>query len=76
LDSKIQTELSRLKSELDNFKTVFDAHTHNFSGATASSCTAGGAVGTCTGSTVTSSTPFPPPASPGETASQLVKIDS
>lgn len=61
INSKLQTELSRLKSELDGFKTTFDSHIHVLTPAVAT--VAPPAAG------------FPAPASPGATESELVTIE-
>lgn len=42
---------SKVADELDKIKSAFNSHTHDFTGTTASGCTAGGASGTCTGAT-------------------------
>lgn len=61
LDSKIQTELTRIKSELAALKVTFDLHVHP-------GVTSGGA------STAPTVTPFPSPGTPAATASTLVTI--
>lgn len=70
LDSLLQTELERLKSELEAFKTAFDAHTHPDPNPVPL-IPSGPSLPTL----VPTST-FPAPASPGATNSDLVTIDS
>lgn len=66
-DSLNQAELSRLKSELDAFKSTFDAHTHTLAiSAEAGSGGSGTAAAPASG--------FPPPSSPGSTKSDLVTL--
>ncbi len=67
LDSKLQTELTRLKAELNALKAIFDAHIH------ITTATVG--AGPTPGVISPTLTPFPAAGSPSATASALVTID-
>ncbi len=67
LDSKLQTELTRLKTELDALKVIFDAHIH------VTTATVG--AGPTPGVISPTLTPFPAAGSPAATASTLVTIE-
>lgn len=70
LDSKLQTELARLKAELDAFKAIFDAHTHPDPNILPLIPLGPGVP------VLAPTSPFPLPAVPGATNSALVTIDT
>lgn len=78
LDSKLQSELSRIKDDLTSLKTSFDSHQHLI--PTGAVATAGSPVAQANPAPVPVPPPLVPwnpgPSNPGSTASDLVTIKS
>lgn len=68
LDSKLQTELTRIKGELDLFKLTYDLHQHQTTATVGPSAVPGVIAPPMVS--------FPSPSNPGATNSALVTIDS
>lgn len=75
LAQKVFDEIDSLRSTVDTLITVYNSHTHTFTGATSSTCTAGGAVGTCSGTASATSSTASPPAPVQSVAASKVKAE-